>query len=126
MLVKIEGEKYNWIDKNDLYVGYDTATDCCETAEWYVHTKPITSTAYEELPKVDYDLDGYIFDTVSALIGLDYQIEDTGLDEGDNVVFKLIHPSKPPLYLHLYNSHNGYYAHEVLTNLPYVKSSIYL
>lgn len=65
------------------------------------------------------DLTDYKFDVMGEAIGIDYQVDHEGdLDEGGIVVFRLLHPSKPPLYLHLYNCHNGYYGHEVLTNIP--------
>jgi hypothetical protein len=33
------------------------------------------------------------------------------LDEGGMVRFRLVAEGKPDLYLHLFNSHNGYYSH---------------
>lgn len=122
MLTKIEGQKYNWIDSNDIYVGYDTATDCCEDAGWYLRYEPTPYSEYDSDLDIKFnntDLTDYKFDVMGEAIGIDYQVDHEGdLDEGGIVVFRLLHPSKPPLYLHLYNCHNGYYGHEVLTNIP--------
>lgn len=116
MLIKQEGEKYNFIDKNDLYVGYDTTTDCCEDAGWFISDEP---TTYNNKPEYQntFNLDGYMFDQLAQAIGVSIEVPNDGLDEGDIEVFRLIHPTKPVLYLHLYNCHNGYYGHSVLTNL---------
>ena len=46
MLTKIEGSKYNWIDSNDIYVGYDTASGCCEDAGWYIRDQPTPYSEY--------------------------------------------------------------------------------
>lgn len=122
MLTKIEGSKYNWIDSNDIYVGYDTSTSCCEDAGWYIRNQPtpLKGFGYDLDPSLNtHDLADYKFDVMGEAIGIDYQVEaESEVNEGGIVVFRLLHPSKPPLYLHLYNCHNGYYGHEVLTNIP--------
>jgi len=38
-------------------------------------------------------------------------LEGGDLDGGGIVIFKLIAPKQKNLYLHIYNSHNGYYSH---------------
>ncbi|UZN24417.1 hypothetical protein [Klebsiella phage pKP-BM327-1.1] len=122
MLTKIEGSKYNWIDSNDIYVGYDTSTSCCEDAGWYIRDQPTPLKGFgDDLDPAlnNHDLTDYKFDVMGESIGIDYQVEaESEVNEGGIVVFRLLHPSKPPLYLHLYNCHNGYYGHEVLTNIP--------
>lgn len=118
MLIKQEGEKYNFIDSRDLFVGYDTSTDCCEDAGWFINDEP---TSYNNRPQYDntFNLEGYNFDIAGHVLGIKPEVSNEGLDEGGIVVFRLIHPDNKPLFLHLYNCHNGYYGHEVLSNLPF-------
>lgn len=126
MLIKIEGSKYNFIDSNDLYVGYDTYTDCCEDADWAIADKPTRYSALDIEARDKYDVTGYDFDTASGLLGIEYKVDTNDLDAGDMVIFRLIHPEKSPLYLHLYNCHNGYYGHMALTNIPGFDTEIVL
>lgn len=110
MLIKEEGTKANFIDERDKFVGYDTGTDCCEHAGWFISDKEET-----EIPETEgnpgFDLKNYYFEGIT----LPGKLSDT--DEGSSVVFPLIHIIFPPLYLHLFNVHNGYYGHGVDTNV---------
>ena len=99
--------KINFIDKNDVFVGYDLSQNCCEDAGWYITDKIIPYTYTNS--DIEYhipDISNYIFDAEFFR-----EIESIDLDSGNMVVFKLISFMKPDLYLHLYNSHNGYYGH---------------
>lgn len=125
MLIKEEATKVNFIDKNDLFVGYDTNQGCCEHAGWFVSNQQEKFTYDIEEGIRGYNLEDYHFKPVTV-----ERVEDTdkypSLDEGDMVIFTLINDAGDILYLHIFNSHNGYYGHEVLTNVPNVDSSIYL
>lgn len=99
--------KVNFVDRNDVFVGYDLKQSCCEDAGYYI-AEDITPYDYESTPtsKAKEDLEGYVFE-----IDFFEELEGGRLDEGNMVVFKLIKEGKPDLYLHLYNCHNGYYSH---------------
>jgi len=98
--------KINFVDNNDVFVGYDTAQDCCEDAGWFI-TDKITPYSYDvgdskEVPDVTmYSFDPDFFEEVKSI----------DLDEGGEVAFKMVADGKPDLYLHLFNAHNGYYGH---------------
>jgi len=99
------GGKNNFVDRNNVFVGYDTEQDCCEDADWFISDK-----VEKELPETnqhDIDLSGYVFDTTYFKENSEIQGD---LDEGECVVFKLI-KGNSELFLHLYNCHNGYYSH---------------
>lgn len=119
--------KVNFIDKNDVFVGYDTAQDCCEDAGYAFLEKPEAYSNFKT-EDADLDLDSYVFDvnyfeTIDSL-GLDDQDEYySALDAGGQVFFKLISESKPDMYLTLYNAHNGYYGHGFETNVKGVDFS---
>lgn len=106
--------KYNFVDENNVFVGFDAYQDCCEDFG-YAFTREIPKRPEQEekwiddVPQSDKDLDkddfpGYNFDR-------DFFKElDFNLDGGGAVAFKLNGP-EGPIYLTLYNSHNGYYSH---------------
>lgn len=115
MLIKTDGDKVNFIDENDIYVGYDMSQSCCEHADWYL---AMQATPYKyDMTTMDIpsDLSGYVFDIVIEDIpDLD---EQSDIEDGGLVIFRWIHKEKPAIYLHIFNSHNGYYGHTVIMNL---------
>lgn len=108
ILNQIKGfsDRVNFIDDNDVFIGYDLSQDCCEHAGWYILPE-ITPYSYEDSDNYDIpDVSTYEFDTEFF-----QEIQDGDLDCGGMVIFKLVSFMKPDLYLHLFNSHNGYYGH---------------
>jgi len=94
--------KYNFVDANNVFVGYDSEQNCCESAGWYISYSP-AANAIEVSESVAVDLEPYSFYP-------DYFREDA---EGESSIaeFKLKAAGLPDLYLILYNAHNGYYGH---------------
>ena len=113
--------KVNFVDENNVVLGYDTEDSCCEIAGWYfVGQEPTTVSprlhgtgnppevpAWREMP----DLRGWVFDP-----GWFKKLPDTVpgvLDEGEAVAFRLVNYDDPscPLqkFLVLFNAHNDYY-----------------
>lgn len=98
--------KVNFTDSNDVFVGYDMGQYCCEQAGWFISSK--STYAGEDDILVNANTDGYVFDT-SFFEHVD--VAENALDEGDQVCFKLTKENDCDIYLHLYNTHNGYYFH---------------
>jgi len=100
-------EKVNFVDDNDVFVGYDMGQCCCEYAGWYI-AESVTPYDYNSdlSSATPPDVESYVFDK-------DYfeHVAEGDLDSGGMVVFKLIADNKPDLFLHIFNSHNGYYGH---------------
>ena len=96
-------DKVNFVDKNNVFVGYDLSQSCCESAGWFINEKECDNVESQK----DFDLQEYIFDT-SYFKEVQNARE---FDEGGLVLFKLTAENKPSLFLHIYNSHNGYYGH---------------
>lgn len=100
-------EKVNFVDENDVFVGYDMGQDCCEHADWFIADK-ITPYSYKD----DYDkapspdVTEYAFDK-----DFFQEVESPDLDAGGMVAFRIVADGKPDLYLHLFNAQNGYYSH---------------
>lgn len=105
--------KVNFVDTDDVLLGYDLGQDCCENAFWTISTdkegKQIIHQGEDGKPK-DITLDGYRFDIKF------FEREDNDGEECYVAIFKLIgskwdSPELPDLYIRLENHHNGYYSH---------------
>lgn len=101
--------KINFVDDNNVLVGFDYYQCCCESFGWFI----------------SYEINGeHLFsdgDNVKANDELkDFEFDPTYheivADENDHcsdevAVFKLVSGAKKVRYLHLYNRHNGFYSH---------------
>lgn len=97
--------KVNFVDENNVVVGYDLTQNCCEWAGWFLSYGEETSARNNDLDREiveTYQFDPQYFFTVS---------NDTNLDYGGLVRFRLVSEGKSDIFLHLFNSHNGYYSH---------------
>lgn len=111
-------DKINFIDENNVFVGYDLGQNCCECAGWML-TDRLTmlrsedigeDVGHENLPDLtDYRFDPNFFVDAKVLFGATY--ENDVLDEGGHVIFRLVSETGPDFFLNIYNSHNGYYSH---------------
>lgn len=100
-------DKVNFVDQNNVVVGYDLSQDCCEQAGWYISRSKRADIDDESTHSGE--LESYVFDT-------SFFEEYTGgvLDEGKLIRFRLISEKNGrhrDLYLHLFNAQNGYYSH---------------
>jgi len=100
--------KFNFVDENDVLVGYDSEQDCCEHAGWFVADKVIGHEPDTPEPSGEQLLP-YRFDY--SLGYQEVEVEDDWLDQGGCVAFRLVAEGKPDLYLHLFNCQNGFYSH---------------
>ena len=96
--------KVNFVDANNLFVGYDTDQCCREHADWFIADAP--KSTIEDQEKELEEMPGWIFDR-------DYFKEvfnDREFDGGSMVIFRITKDGKEK-FLHLFNCHNGYYGH---------------
>ena len=103
--------KVNFVDENNIFVGYDIEQDCCEQADWFLLDKIATSLPDEKDFNQDFDVSQYVFD---AGFFQEVEVFKDGyneLDSGGMVAFKLVNKEGKEMFLHLFNSHNGYYGH---------------
>jgi len=120
--------KVNFVDENNVLVGFDSYQDCCESFGWFLDSTPHEDGEIVGDLVDEKALDGYVFDT-------EYFVECTsGGDEGNMAIFRLVSryadnttvwgksqaAANPPVYLHLYNHHNGYYSHGFVFSKPLV------
>ena len=113
--------KTNFVDTNDILVGFDTYQCCCEDFGYF-----FAITSGEMAKEIDppLNLEDLVFDP-------DFFKEHPGSDQGGVAVFRLFLPRRfrvdqemremerelksnggcEEVFLHLYNHHNGYYSH---------------
>jgi len=102
--------KINFVDDNNVFVGFDYFKSCCEHFGYVISRKKLTSLQLESiidsgasnLSLQDEDLNNFNF--VTSYQG---RVESSK----NNVVFKLKNVRGKNIYLTLYNYHNGYYSH---------------
>lgn len=109
--------KWNWVDENNVVLGYDNRQDCCESAGYFYLDRPPVADDFShkrlgELEKSSppfASLDDYRFDPSSLCKSVD---AGRNLDDGGAVISRLVHVGGgPDIYLVLFNCHNGYYSH---------------
>jgi hypothetical protein len=108
MKIFIIGDKVNFVDDNNVMLGYDTEQFCCEQADWFIADSPkkeIIERAEGDIP----ELSGYSFDPSFFMEIRPSECER--LDNGTMVIFKIINKDGLAKFIHLYNCHNGYYGH---------------
>ena len=101
--------KVNFVDENNVVLGYDLSQCCCETAGWFLSDSPTPTAAdmsannqvlkYEE----EWSFDPEFFQETKEGEGL-------GLDSGAIATFRIVNGVRQA-FIHLYNCHNGYYSH---------------
>lgn len=112
-MIKVEfAHSINFIDENDIFVGFDLRFQCCEDFGWYIKDNEsvddLINQAENSNQLDEEDYLGWLFD-------LNYFKSDS-FDTGnitcaDAVVFRLKKGDKNK-YLFLFNIGNGMYAHD--------------
>lgn len=95
--------KVNFVDKNNVCLGYNMAQDCCENADWFISDKE--EKTYDDVNELEFDVEEFVFDPTYF-----EDVDCSGLDEGGMVRFRLVN-GDAELFIHIYNCHNGYYGH---------------
>ena len=96
--------KINFVDENNVFLGYDMGQCCCERADWYISDIE-TYGVRDRDPKESEGLGGWIFDTKYFK-----KVDCNDLDEGEMVRFRIFKGAEEK-FIHLFNCHNGYYGH---------------
>lgn len=108
--------KTNFVDTNDVYVGFDSWQSCCESFGYfftYIEFGEVLHSTYGyDHPKGDPEnrdpenLAHLVFDPTF------FQTQGDS-DGGGYAIFRLVDPTNDwgGIFLVLYNHHNGYYGH---------------
>ena len=98
-------QKINFVDENDVFVGFDMAHDCCEVFGWFINHEKLLKEDYTQSNEKDYQsLDGWLFDKTFI------ETHPSQKEGGALKIFR-IHKGDKELFIHIYNYHNGYYSH---------------
>lgn len=100
------GNRLNFIDGNNIFVGYDYESCCCENFGYYI--TDIKPEKANEKNSIEADIERYNFDTSYCE---EIEEDPEWIDCGGGIVFKMVADGLPDLYLVLYNYQNGYYSH---------------
>lgn len=96
--------KINFVDDNNVLVGFDNCQNCCENFGYTLTRKVPNDGCIESEHRLDPE--GFQFDT-----GFIFSQEKTEMwEEGGMVTFKMTKGDEV-MYLNLYNHHNGFYSH---------------
>lgn len=98
-------EKVNFVDENNVLVGFDMTQDCCESFGWFLSSAEPTEVIEEENAE-KIEVEGYQFDVEYFK---EIENEDKW-DEGGMAIFRLV-SGESEIFLALHNTHNGYYSH---------------
>jgi hypothetical protein len=101
------GNRLNVIDENNVFVGFDFESSCCENFGYvFTDKKPVSEVDFSDQKSVEFKHEDFVFDP-------EYFEKLTGswLNEGGAVSFRLINKQGSEIFLVLYNCHNGYYGH---------------
>lgn len=104
--------KVNFVDDNNVFVGFDTEQDGCEYADWFFSDE-VSKKVPEECDHNDKGLEGFVFDKnyfeeVIYIENANHPYNE--LEDGKMVIFRLTNGEEEK-FLHLFNVHNGYYGH---------------
>lgn len=112
--------KVNFVDENNVFLGYDMESSCCEHFGWYLNKEPMriepekteVNDGNINISEFNHYFQKFTFDTEFFQ---DLSKED-GYDEDSLVVFKIHYINEEgeeigKTFIHLYNLHNGYYGH---------------
>lgn len=98
--------KVNFVDDNNVFVGYDIRQHCCEDADYKITEQEVITGIREVCGLTDKDFPGYNFDTSYFK-----DVYDNSFDSGGAVIFKCVNEKGNAIYVTIYNAHNGYYSH---------------
>ena len=102
--------KVNFVDVNNVFVGFDNEQSSCECFGYAIlgHIEENFSELYS-YHHSEEELESYTFDVSFVTAVIDKEDEDENKEAV--AVFKLVSDGKNDLFLHLYNSHSGWYSH---------------
>ena len=99
--------KINFVDENNVVVGYDMQSQCCEDFGYFFSRQRPDSILYDAENDSDFDFEGFVFD---RNFYEEDALNNSDNDYGNVAIFRLTNGNNE-IYLTLFNIHNGYYTH---------------
>ena len=103
--------KVNFVDENNVLLGYDTGQNCCENAGWFIADTPQKKIQSEA--GSDFDLTDWRFDPTYRK----QEDDKSEFDSGGMIIFRIVNSDKEK-FIHIFNAHNGYYGHGFTFTVP--------
>lgn len=104
--------KFNWVDENNVVLGFSSTPSCCEDFGYFYSSSPDSKKDDKDHIFVsDENLLSYRFDPTFKYSSGGTDKDNGGYSECAMATFKLISPLFYEVYLTIYNDHNGYYSH---------------
>jgi hypothetical protein len=100
--------KYNFVDDNNVFVGFCSSQCCCEYFGYSITREYPEGSGDDEDQSSKIDLTSFNFDT--EYFTKHHTTKNQGCEEY-NVVFRLTNEDGEAIFLTLFNHHNGYYSH---------------
>lgn len=98
--------KVNFVDENNILLGYDIGQSCCEQADWFISDEPQEEIQNDNLSNYgEDDLKEWVFDKTYFK-----EVSGNEFDAGGMVIFRITNGDEQK-FIHLFNCHNGYYGH---------------
>lgn len=112
ILIKQSYYNINFIDENDVFVGFEFLHHFKEDFGFYISNEKFSNPSLS-LPI--NEIEGYFFNCLENVDEYNFLNEIIEFKDGLACI-SLINKDDNIIYLHLYNEHNGYYAHDILIN----------
>lgn len=104
--------KVNFVDENNVFVGYEMIQQCCEHAGWFIADEisedTITQSEVSEFQGWVFDVE--FFKKIERKEEVERWEKGKLNDDGEMVIFRLVKGDQEK-FLHLFNCHNGFYYH---------------
>lgn len=108
--------RINFVDENNVFVGFCDNQNCCEyfgyvfvkvLPEWVNGNNTLGALKLSELELKDFNFD------INFFKELEVREEPANSDRGDggSISFRLVNNLNEEIYLILFNHHNGWYSH---------------
>lgn len=112
MVNKPHRGRTNFVDENNVVLGWDSASICCENHAWFVKTAmqggEVIVNSKGEGDEVIIDLDGWAFDP--TFVKYARWSEEDDVDSTYVVWFRIV-KGDAERFIQLINTQNGYYSH---------------
>lgn len=99
------GSKINFVDSNNVLVGFDYTQNCCEIFGWSITKDEPTA---QVIGDNGLDYSGFVFDR--TFIDKTVASMPESYEVGGYVMFRLVNGDEQ-MFLTFWNHHNGYYSH---------------
>lgn len=108
-----KGDKINFVDEDNVFVGYDLSQSCCENAGWFLSRNDNECRNVDGLDVTVEDLTDFRIDG-----GYFKEIEMASNEDGNMAQFRMINVNNDDIiYIYFFNIHNGYYGHGFDANI---------